>query len=224
MTRDARETYEKHLSAMRYWLLGRNYLNALKAFEFAQKHHTGLRKDGVSEEFSHQMFIASFARTLVPGLMRPEDTLAAIFLHDVCEDYPVSFAEVERMFGPGVRVPVELLTKKKDGVRIPDEEYYARMAGDPVASIAKAVDRAHNIFTMNEANWSLDKQEKYLSHDLSILVLPMLKEARRLFPEQEMAYENVKTLLLVQAKHIQVNLSRAREAKHEQQAAGPAMA
>lgn len=34
----------------------------------------------------------------------------------------------------------------------------------------------------------------------------MLKEARRLFPEQEQAYENIKTLILVQAKHIRLRL------------------
>lgn len=223
MTSKATEAHAKHVSTMRYWLLGRNYLVALKAFEFAQKYHTGLRKDGVSLEFSHQMFIASYARTLAPGLMRPEDTLAAIFLHDVCEDYPVSFDEVERLFGKGVRVPVELLTKKKDGVRIPDEVYYPRMAADPVASIGKALDRAHNVFTMSDADWSLDKQEAYLD-DVFTHLLPMMKEARRLFPEQEAAYENVKTLLLVQAKHIQANLRMARSHSADAPAPGPAMA
>jgi len=48
-------------------------------------------------------------------------------------------------------------------------------------------------------------------------MLPMLKKARRLFPEQEMAYENVKTLLLVQAKHIRLNLDLMRAAAPEQE-------
>jgi hypothetical protein len=45
----------------------------------------------------------------------------------------------------------------------------------------------------------------------------MIKQARRLFPEQEPAYENVKTLLLVQAKHIEANLRLTREASLEMQ-------
>jgi Guanosine polyphosphate pyrophosphohydrolases/synthetases len=146
-----RSAYAKQLSSMRYWLLGRNWMTALKAFEFAQGHHDGVRKDGFSPEFSHQMFIAGYARTLAHSLLNPEETLAAIFLHDVCEDYPVSFEEIGSRFGAGVRVPVELLTKKKDGVRIPDDIYYNRMGDDPVASIAKGLDRAHNIFTMSAA-------------------------------------------------------------------------
>jgi (p)ppGpp synthase/HD superfamily hydrolase len=214
--RDTSGSYAKHLSALRYWLLGRNYLTALKAFEYAQKFHTGIRKDGISKEFSHQIFIASYARTLCQCLFRPEGTLAAIFLHDICEDYPVSFDEIERLFGTDIRVPVELLTKKKDGARVPDTIYYERMAFDPVASLAKALDRAHNVFTMSEAGWTVDKQERYLS-EVFTLLLPMIKQARRLFPEQEPAYENVKTLLLVQAKHIEANLRLTREASLEMQ-------
>lgn len=209
-TADIAAGYAKQVSAMRYWLLGKNWMTALKAFEFAQQHHDGLRKDNVSPEFSHQMFIASYARTLTSSLMHPEETLAAIFLHDVCEDYDVSYGEIEKRFGWNVRVPVELLTKKKDGVRVPDPIYYERMADNPVASIAKGLDRGHNIFTMSSAGWSAEKQENYLG-DVSQLVLPMLKKARRLFPEQEMAYENVKTLLLVQARHIRLTLDMAQE-------------
>lgn len=197
--------YAKQVSSMRYWLLGKDYHMALRAFEFAQQHHVGMRKDKTSPEFSHQMFIANYARTLLPSLMHPEETLAAIFLHDICEDYDVGYAEIERMFGPLVRKAVEALTKKKDGVRIPDEVYYERMAEDPIASIGKAIDRAHNIFTMGAAGWSAGKQEEYLG-DVFTLLLPMMKKARRTFSQQEPAYENVKTLLLVQAKHIKLNI------------------
>lgn len=201
--------YGRQISSMRYWLLGRGWHVAVKAFEFARELHSGVRKDGVSPEFSHQMFIAGYARTLAHCLLKPEETLAAIFLHDACEDYPVTLEEIGRRFGEGVRVPVELLTKKKDGVRIPDDAYYERMGEDPVASIAKGLDRAHNIFTMSGAGWTVEKQEAYLS-DVFDLLLPMLKAARRLFPEQEPAYENVKTLLLVQTKHIRLNLDLMR--------------
>lgn len=201
--------YAKQVSSLRYWLLGRSYHVALRAFEFAQQHHVGLRKDNVSPEFSHQMFIAGYARTISSSLMQPEETLAAIFLHDVCEDYDVGYDEIENRFGRAVRVPVELLTKKKDGIRIPDPVYYERMGHDPVASIAKSLDRAHNIFTMSAAGWGVEKQERYLGEVFELL-LPMMKAARRRFSQQESAYENVKTLLLVQAKHIRLNLDLMR--------------
>lgn len=206
--------YAKQVSSMRYWLLGRDYHVALSAFEFAKQFHVGLRKDGVSPEFSHQMFIASYARTLVPSLMHPEETLATIFLHDICEDYPVSFGDIEARFGQAVRRPVELLTKKKDGMRIPDDVYYGGMANDPVASIAKGLDRGHNILTMVSAGWSVEKQERYLA-EVFELSLPMLKKARRLFTQQEPAYENVKALLLIQAKHIELNLELMKQLEPE---------
>lgn len=148
---DPAASYRKQLSSMRYWLLGRNWHDALRAFEFAQKRHDGMRKDGVSPEFSHQMFIASYARTLETTLLHPQETMSAIFLHDVCEDFDVSYRDVEALCGARTGTAVELLTKKKDGVRVPDPVYYARMAQDPIASVAKGLDRGHNIFTMDAA-------------------------------------------------------------------------
>jgi len=49
------DIYTKQFIAMRYWLLGRNYLLALDALEYAAKLHTGTRKDGRTQEYFHQI-------------------------------------------------------------------------------------------------------------------------------------------------------------------------
>jgi (p)ppGpp synthase/HD superfamily hydrolase len=215
--------YAKQVNTMRSFLQGKDYHLALEAMEFAMSWHSGKRKDGVSPEFSHQMFIALYVLSISPLLLYPEETLAAVFLHDVCEDYPVTYDDVERMFGKRVRDAVELLTKKKDGVRIPDDVYYERMALNEIASIVKGVDRAHNIHSMHSADWSLEKQQAYLDFVFQY-VLPMLKKARKKFTRQRLAYENIKSVLLMQARPIQLLLDAKAKPKVSEEMVEAAMA
>jgi (p)ppGpp synthase/HD superfamily hydrolase len=201
--------HAKEVVAMRYFLLGRNYHTAAAALEFAADLHDGMRKDGRHPEFSHQIFQANYLRTLESGLLFPEETLASTFLHDTCEDCGVGVEEIAARFGDRVATATRRLSKKLRGRTIPYETYFAEIAKDPVASLVKGVDRGHNIFTMAGAGWGLEKQEKYLD-EVSRWFLPMLKEARRAFPQQEAAYENIKALLKVQMAHIGLNLEHAR--------------
>ena len=116
------DAYEKLKSALRYWLYGRGYYMAVKAMEYAGKHHTGLRKDGKTPEFYHQLSIAGYVRTLI--LLHPEETMAAAFLHDVVEDCDISVSEIERRFGKDTAFAVSLLSKRKDGYTIENSPYY----------------------------------------------------------------------------------------------------
>ena len=90
-----------------HWLLGRKYHLAHKALELGMKNHTGLRKDGVTPEFMHQMSQAIYVRSFVDLLMYPEETLATIFLHDVVEDCEVIPETIWDEFGPMVGKSVE---------------------------------------------------------------------------------------------------------------------
>jgi (p)ppGpp synthase/HD superfamily hydrolase len=92
------DSFDKLHISLRYWILGRGYNVAARAMDFAEKHHTGTRKDGVTPEFAHQVAIAHYIRTL-PDLVYPEETLATIFLHDVVEDYDVPLTELSGKFG-----------------------------------------------------------------------------------------------------------------------------
>jgi len=201
--------HAKKVMAMRYFLLGREYHAALAAMEFARGLTTGFRKNGVDPSFSHQIYIGAYLRTILPGLMHKEETLATVFLHDVCEDHDVGFEEIAARFGDRIARSTRLLTKKHRGVAVPYETYFSGMAGDPIASLVKGADRAHNIFTMSAAGWTIDKQTTYLD-EVDRWFLPMLKTARRSFPQQEPAYENVKTMLAVQSAPIRLTLEHAR--------------
>lgn len=195
--------YAKLEISLRYWLLGRGYFRALEAMEFAKGFHTGVRKDGVTPEFQHQIEIAHYARTL-PDVLDMEDLLCVIFLHDVCEDYGVDPALLTAKFGSPVGLAVWAMTKKFRGLERGEDELFHAMAHDALASLAKGCDRDHNLKTMVGV-FMPDKQISYCDY-AEQRIIPMLKEARRIFPAQERAYENIKHVLtgriaLIRAMH-----------------------
>lgn len=180
----------KKFISLRYWLLGRKYFKASLALEYAAGFHTGTRKDGKTPEYDHQVAMAHMARTFIKHLKFPEETLATICLHDVPEDYDVSFDEIREVFGKRIGKSVKLLTKKHRGSKVSPEVYYAGMAEDAIASISKGLDRINNISSMVDV-FTHEKQLAYIE-ETETFILPMLKKARRRFQEQEGAYENIK--------------------------------
>lgn len=188
--------YETLKTSIRYWLHGRGYHTALKAMDLGLKWHTNSRKDGLPE-FSHQIFQAAYARSLADLMLRPENTLAVIFLHDLVEDYNVEQEFVEEGFDEDIGRGVELMTNvDRQGNKKDTTSYYAMMAYDPLASIAKGVDRMHNFQSMTGV-FSLEKQQRYIA-ETEDHIIPMLKDARKNFPEQEPVYQNVKHVLRTQ--------------------------
>lgn len=204
------EKFNKSFVAIRYWLLGRKYHMALKALEYGYKFHLGKRKDGTTPEYFHQLSIAHFMRTFDSQLMYPEETLATIFLHDVCEDADVGFEEINAIFGQRVTTSVRYLTKKHRGTKIALNVYYDGIAEDAIASVGKGGDRIDNQGSMVGV-FDFPKQKQYIE-ETETLILPMLKKARRRFTEQETVYENLKSFL-----NGQINLIRAIHAASEYQ-------
>lgn len=193
MAKATKEEFLKMKTSLKYWLLGKEYYQAVKALTFAETFHVGLRKDEVTPEFEHQISMACYARTLSRYFTLPEETFIVILLHDVKEDYGVSHETFIVKFNESIAKRVDLITKKFRGVKKDNEAYYRDMGDDPVVSLAKGIDRVHNIQTIHEV-FSVDKQNAYIK-ETEELVLPMLKKARNLFPEQENAYENIKLSL-----------------------------
>lgn len=190
-------TYDKLRISLRYWLLGRQFYEAADALEFAAEWHTGYRKDGVTPEYEHQIRIAHYLRSLNTTLLYPNETIASTLLHDVVEDHPVPLDVIYRRYGERIGLAVDLLTKTK-GKSL--QEYYTQMVDNPIASIVKGGDRIHNVQTMIGV-FTTEKQSKYII-EVEDMILPMLRNARRKFPQQEPAYENIKHVLMSQIELI----------------------
>jgi (p)ppGpp synthase/HD superfamily hydrolase len=185
-------------AALRYWLLGRGWTSASEALHLAEAHHRGLRKDGRTPEIAHQIAVAHHVRTLTPLIRHPEETLCTALLHDIREDYNLTDAEIREPFGNRVADSVHVMTKTYRGVRADDADVFAAIANDACASIAKGCDRAHNLRTMVGV-FTVPKMAAYCDETRTYFY-PMLKAARRLFPDQELAYENIKLTLTTQVQ------------------------
>lgn len=206
------ERYNKLFISLRYFLIGaakfnQDYSIALKALEFAKEIHTGLRKDNVTPEFQHQIEIAHFVRTFLPSLTYPAQTIATCILHDVAEDYDVSFDEIEQRFGSLVRNSTFLLTKKYRGATKTPTEYFSQIVNCPISSVVKAADRINNQQSMTGV-FLPEKQQAYLN-ETKQYILPMIKKARHLHVEQEAIYENLKFVLNAQQSLIEIALKQS---------------
>lgn len=191
--------FKKLKQSFRYWVLGKaehdpEYYKVLEALEVAEKYHVGKRKDG-QPEFSHQIAICSFLRTIHKYFKDPVSVFIVALLHDTPEDYKESIPEIQQRFPKQAPMTI-CISKVRNGEKIPYETYFGGMKDCHVCSIVKLADRIANISTMLGV-FTLEKQDKYLK-DLEDWFLPMLKYAKRMFPEQEPAYENMKTILILQ--------------------------
>ena len=190
--------HSKQLTFMRGMLDGKCYYKAWEAMEFAAVLEQGYRKDGKTPKFHHQLQVARLVATLLPHLTEPENTLAAAFLHDELEDNftLVSRNLLEEKFGHEVASAVWKLSKKCGGLTKTKESYFEELSRCPIASLVKLADRGHNLHTM-QGVFSVEKQIEYVK-ELDDWFFPMLRAARKSFPRQYAAYENLKILLLCQ--------------------------
>jgi (p)ppGpp synthase/HD superfamily hydrolase len=195
--------------ALRHWLLGMgvnepNYLKCVEALDFAIGYHNGLRKDNVTPEFEHQITIAMYIRSISKSLEKPWVTICVALLHDVCEDYDVPYAIIENRFGSEVAKSTEAMTKVYLGIHKTDEQYFNGISHDMHASVIKGGDRIHNLQSMCGV-FSNTKQMEYIT-EASEGILPAIKIAKRNFPRQEMAYENIKLIMESQIQLITYSL------------------
>ena len=210
---DVADRHKKQLSVMRGWLEGKGYYSAAEALELVRGLEVGLRKDGKTPKFHHQLSVARLISTLAPHLTYPEETITSAFLHDLLEDHGDEWTRgmVEDRFGGLVANAVWRLSKKSAGMVKTYDRYFDDMGACPIASVVKLADRAHNLHTM-QGVFDYEKQAAYVN-EVSLWFHPMIKRARRLFPRQYPAYENLKLFLLGQMTLIkQIHLA----AQHQQ--------
>lgn len=200
---------EKVRIALRYFLIGKGFYKALKAFDYAERLHTGLRKDGITPSFHHQISIANYLTTLPLDDIAMEKAVTLAFLHDTPEDKGVSYEEIQGKFGSEIANGAILLAKKYRGHDIPKEKYFTDLATDAMVALVKGADRMNNLSTMHGV-FTDEKQRKYMDETLECH-LPMLKNARRNFPEYHMAFENVKIGVLAWVNATQNYLNAVKE-------------
>lgn len=181
--------FEKDHAAIKNYLLGKNYKTALRVLAFAKSYHTGLRKDGVTPEFHHQIRIA-FSILNLRDVMNEELCLCLSFLHDTPEDYGVSYSLLAENFGEEIARKACILDK---GQHQHDELYFAAIEKDIDCSIVKGADNGDNIQSMVGV-FNDEKINKYMTRTKT-QILPMLKNAANNFPEQSFAYSSLRMRL-----------------------------
>jgi (p)ppGpp synthase/HD superfamily hydrolase len=193
---------EKLLKGM---LHGLGFYRALETMTFAQRLHTGTRKDKVTPEFQHQVEQALHALTL-KNLVDEEGTIMTIMLHDTREDKPVSSSMIREKWGFEIELSVDCMTVKQFGEswRKDPEQYYWQQAGDVRASIAKGTDRIHNLNSMHGV-FTPAKKQAYIE-EVELLIIPMLKQASDNFPHQYYAYMNLRQTLKAIVNHVRWGL------------------
>lgn len=196
------ERHRKQLAVMRGYLEGRRYWKAMEALQIVRDQSDGVRKDGVTPLFHHQLSVTRLLTTLEPGFMYPEETITAGFLHDLLEDHGDVWSRemLQDQFGKRIADAVWTLSKKSNGMVKTSEAYYGALGKCPIASLVKLADRNHNIQTM-EGVFSREKQLAYIG-EVETYFYPMIKEARHAFPSQYGSYENLKITLRCQCRLI----------------------
>ena len=198
-----KQLYMKKRIALRWRLIGANCHTALKALKYvddvleekAKDDPSVLfRKDGTTPALMHQVRIASFALTLkgIDGHML-DQLICVILLHDVMEDFNVSRALINQMFGEEVYYAVWAMTKKFNGMIKSPESVFADISKNLLAALAKGCDRIDNFQSMHPV-FTREKQLRYLEEGQTYF-LPMLKEARETFTEFTDAFLNIETML-----------------------------
>lgn len=175
------------------------YHIVVKAFLFAEQLHQGVRKDGVTPEFYHQLSILGRSLCFHDLLTNPVDVYVAILLHDSPEDYPHVIGRIKTEFPNHAAFSLSLSKydfihkehQPPEVIKKSMSDYMQELSESPVLSVAKLLDRLHNLSTMLGV-FSPEKIMQYIQ-EVEEYFLPMLKQAKARFPEQEAVYEIIKS-------------------------------
>lgn len=217
--------YAKKKIAIRYMLKGMSFYEpefnlALKAMDIAETYHNGLRKDGVTPEFLHQLEIVGNILNFTRLFKHPARMVIVAFMHDVVEDYgqdakiwdmesekerlkglePFTIDKAKEIFGEEIAASIDSISKVVDGKKKRTEKYYKGLAFDMYGSIVKLEDRSNNLKSMLTV-FTLEKQKRY-AEDVIKYFMPMLKQAERNFPELSDVYQALNNRLKVQIQDI----------------------
>jgi len=124
-----------------------------RAYVYAMKAHGEQKRASGDPYFSHPLEVAA----ILTELKLDDATIAAAMLHDIIEDTPTTRAEIDQLFGPGIGLLVEGLTKLKRLDLVSKEAKQAEnlrklllaIADDVRVLLIKLADRLHNMRTLS---------------------------------------------------------------------------
>lgn len=185
-TKEDNELIQKEFESLRLAALKRcanqeEYDGVIKAFEFANEAHKGVRRRSGEPYILHPIAVA---KIVVQEIGLGYKSIATALLHDVVEDTEYTVEDIERLFGPKIASLVDGLTKIKsamDSKRIgkTDEQEKSIQAenfkrilltlnDDVRVILIKLADRLHNLRTI--ASMPERKKDKILSETMYIFI------------------------------------------------------
>ena len=168
-----KEFEELRLAALKRCASQEEYDGVLKAFEFANEAHKGVRRRSGEPYIIHPI---SVAKIVVNEIGLGYKSIVAALLHDVVEDTEYTVDDIKRLFGEKIASLVDGLTKIKaamdtDGGNLQAENFkriILTLNDDVRVVLIKLADRLHNIRTI--ASMPDYKKDKILSETMYIFV------------------------------------------------------
>lgn len=182
----------KEYTYLKGFAMGRRMPETLQALNFARKAHENQYRRGGQAYIVHPLTMA--CQAIAIGI-DDDKVIAAILLHDVLEDCDVSAWELP--VSQETKDAVSLLTYHKPiRKNLTDDEYalavndakvqyYDALSKNRIASIAKIIDRCHNISTVAGA-FTSEKLNEYIT-ETETYVLPLIRTTKNQFPEVQNA-------------------------------------
>ena len=157
MVREAQEnemdvTIDKLIEKLSTYMLAEQINMVKKAYDVAEKAHTGQKRASGKEYITHPLGVAY----ILAELQLDVDSIVAALLHDVVEDTDMTLEDVKELFDPTIALLVDGLTKLGRIEYLSKEEQQAEnyrkmflaMAKDIRVVLVKLADRLHNMRTL----------------------------------------------------------------------------
>lgn len=184
-TKEDNDLIQKEFESLRLAALKRcasqeEYEGVIKAFEFANEAHKGVRRRSGEPYIIHPIAVA---KIVVQEIGLGYKSIVTALLHDVVEDTEYTVEDIERLFGPKIASLVDGLTKIKSamdykanspegGEKSLQAENFKRILltlnDDVRVILIKLADRLHNLRTI--ASMPERKQDKILSETMYIFI------------------------------------------------------
>ncbi|HZS74161.1 MAG TPA: HD domain-containing protein [Candidatus Nitrosotalea sp.] len=139
------------------------------AENFAKERHVNTTRIDVN--VSHYEHISSVVARLKNLGVTDEDAISAAWLHDMINDTPTSFDEIDQRFGSKVAVLVLSISRDKSLSRpIQEEQFVKQLKGSPLeAKLIKLCDISANLRDLKNSQFSRTRRSKEMKKQVYYL-------------------------------------------------------